>query len=403
MCKNDKNVNIIGINFLTLKKAEIISCIEKFVDNKKQYTVFTPNPEIILKAISDEEYFYILTSASLLIPDGIGLKFAALASGKNLQRFTGVALTKIVLKIAEKKRKKVLILNWRKGLARTDEIIKNVNKQYPKLDFFARSVGRESEITKEMKSCKADILFVNFGAPYQEKYIYKNLKKLPTVHLAIGVGGSFDFLIGKIKRAPKFMRYFGFEWLWRLIQQPERIKRIYNAVFVFPFIFLRWKFWNPFFYRKNVACLLYKKENNSYKIFIMRRNGETDAHWQIPQGGLDNEDLLIAGERELREELNCNKFKTIKTFKNIHKYKFGERLNECQKRAKRCKRHSGFKGQKQGLLIAKFLGNDEDIKVNYWDHDNWKWVDYDKVIDKVHPVRKEAMQKFLEKFKECVL
>lgn len=71
---------------------------------------------------------------------------------------------------------------------------------------------------------KVDILFVAFGSPKQEIWIYENLDKLP-VKVAIGVGGAFDFLSGKIKRAPFWIRKAGLEWLFRLINQPWRIKR----------------------------------------------------------------------------------------------------------------------------------------------------------------------------------
>ena len=80
------------------------------------------------------------------------------------------------------------------------------------------------------------------GAPKQEKWIAENLKKMPDVKLAIGVGGSFDFISGKVQRAPEFMRTLGFEWLWRLIIQPWRIKRIFNAVVVFPWLVLKSRF-----------------------------------------------------------------------------------------------------------------------------------------------------------------
>jgi len=79
------------------------------------------------------------------------------------------------------------------------------------------------------------IVFANFGAPYQEKFL-NSLKsaKNSKMRLVMGVGGSFDYLTGKIRRAPVFTRKIGLEWLWRLIQQPRRIKRIWNAVIIFP-------------------------------------------------------------------------------------------------------------------------------------------------------------------------
>ncbi len=205
------------------------------------------------------------------------------------------------------------------------------------------------------------------------------------------MGGSFDFLTGKIKRAPLFLQKIGLEWMWRLFQEPKRIKRISNAVFVFSFKFLHWRFIQPLLYRQNVSILLYKKEGNKYKILIVER-AEQPNHWQLPQGGTEGENLKQAGARELKEELNLNNFKIIKTIPNLHKYKIPE-AEQSPRSGK-----YGYKGQKQGLLIAEFIGKDEDIQVNYWDHSNWKWVDLEDLDKHVYYLRKEATRKFLQKF-----
>lgn len=93
----------------------------------------------------------------------------------------------------------------------------------------------DEETRKIINDAKPNILFVAYGNPAskQEKWISRNLKYLPSVKVAMGVGGSFDFLSGQVKRAPCFMRNLGLEWMWRLIRQPRRIGRIWNAVIVF--------------------------------------------------------------------------------------------------------------------------------------------------------------------------
>ena len=236
------------------------------------------------------------------------------------------------------------------------------------------------------------------GAPWQEKFIYHNLPKLPSVKLAIGVGGAFDFLTGKIQRAPKLLRILGLEWLWRLLKQPWRVKRIYNAVIVFPWEFFKWRFVNPFLYRPNVACLLYKSENDKYKILLVERKNEA-GHWQLPQGGTDGENLKIAGTHELTEEIGTNKFHPIKSFSDVYQYKFGDKKSRAGIKSKYIE---GYKGQKQGLFIAKFIGEESDIKINFWDHSAWKWVDSENLINEVHLNRKEAVKIFLKKFNKII-
>jgi N-acetylglucosaminyldiphosphoundecaprenol N-acetyl-beta-D-mannosaminyltransferase len=84
-----------------------------------------------------------------------------------------------------------------------------------------------------------DILFVAFGHIKQEKWIYEFLPDLPSVRVAMGVGGSFDFISGKVRRAPKVFQKFGLEWLYRLVREPRRIKRIWKATVVFLFLYFK--------------------------------------------------------------------------------------------------------------------------------------------------------------------
>ena len=217
------------------------------------------------------------------------------------------------------------------------------------------------------------------------------------VKIAMGVGGSFDFISGKIKRAPKVFRLLGMEWLWRLLQEPrKRLPRIFNAVVKFSYEFFKWRFVKPFLYRPNVACLLFKREGGKIKVLLAERRDQT-GHWQLPQGGTDGEDLASAGARELREEIGTDKFKKIATFKNLYYYDFGEETGRANVLAKKIR---GYRGQKQGLFVAEFTGRDSEITINYWDHRAWKWVALEDVVDAVHPVRKEATKIFMEKFKK---
>jgi N-acetylglucosaminyldiphosphoundecaprenol N-acetyl-beta-D-mannosaminyltransferase len=96
-----------------------------------------------------------------------------------------------------------------------------------------------NEAIEKINQFAPAILFNTLGFPYQEKLIYHNIKQLPSVKVALGIGGSFDFITGKAKRAPKIFRSLGLEWFWRLIislfgkNSWQRIKRVYRATFVF--------------------------------------------------------------------------------------------------------------------------------------------------------------------------
>ncbi len=394
-----KKINILGVNITDLNKKEVVKQIEKSAEGKaKSLFVVTPNPEIILEAEKDGEFLFILNQADLAIPDGVGLKFASWLTGHNLARITGADLTEEILKIAERKGLRLGIIKPPRALSENKEIQKAVNRKFPELNFLISECSSEEVDNfqdQKMFDFEPEIILSTLGAPFQEKFIFHNFKRFSKIKLGIGVGGSLDFLTGKAPRAPKTLRILGLEWTWRLAKQPRRWKRIIKATLVFPWKFLKWRFLLPFFYRDNLICLLYKKKNDNYKVLVVERR-EGSGKWQIPQGGKDGEDLVTAGSRELREELNCHSFIPIASFKKIHKYRFPRSYPRPSK-------HGGYKGQKQDLFIAEFQGKDPDIKINFWEHKNWQWVDYKDLVNVVDPNRREAMKKIIQIFKKNVI
>ena len=230
---------ILGIKLSNLKSEEALKKIIAFLESGGNHLVVTPNPEIILTAQVDPEFFNILNEADLSLADGFGLKIAALLNGQRLARVTGSDLTLKILELAQKRRERVLILNWEHGLSNNLEIQNILLEKYPGLRVLVldcpRSDSLSLEINTKIKDFNPSILFSALGFPEQEKVIYHHLSDWPSVRVALGVGGSFDFLTGKTKRAPLTFRRLGLEWLWRLMQQPARLKRIYRATFVFMF------------------------------------------------------------------------------------------------------------------------------------------------------------------------
>ncbi len=395
-----EKINILGVNITNINKCEVLDKIREFLLGRKQHIMVTPNPEIILHATRHhEELWYILNHADLALADGIALKLAGWFFRKNIRRITGADITLDILKLAEENKYRVAVFSWKRGLSGAEEIKLAVAEKFPELEFYVEAIEREASVdVYKINQFKPDIVFCTLGAPYQEKFIYYNLAKIPTARLGLSVGGSFDFLTGRARRAPKILRFIGLEWLWRLIKQPKRAGRIFRATIVFPFRFLYFFFILRWFYRPNIACLLYKREIGKYKILIVERVGNR-GHWQLPQGGTDGESLAIAGARELKEEINTINFQPIAAYKNLFKYKFDKRLD---KYGFSTKNPRGYKGQKQSLFIAEFMGQDSEIKVNDWEHAGWRWVEAEKLVESVHPVRREAAKIFMEKFRQAV-
>ncbi|MFA5163325.1 MAG: WecB/TagA/CpsF family glycosyltransferase [Patescibacteria group bacterium] len=386
-------MNILGIEVSELSQEEVWKKIRSFLTDGRPHYIVTPNPEIILASHQDEEFFYILNQADLAPADGFGLKLAALTRGKALPRISGSDLSPKILELAAQKELRVAIINFKYGLSKKDDIETALKKKFPELKMIIIDTDKKSELSAEelhlINQFSPNILFTSLGAPYQEKIIWHSLAQIPSLNLALGVGGSFDFITGKIKRAPKLMRRLGLEWLFRLIKQPWRAQRIFKATFIFSTKVFFWRFVHPFMYRPNVACWLYRECSGTYEVLIVERR-EEKGHWQLPQGGTDGQSLQKAGARELEEELDTKKLIVRACYRNLYKYKMPSLIQKIY----------GYKGQSQGLCLAEFIGEDDDIKINFWDHQAWAWVKLDDLLERLHPVRRAGAKIFLSKFQE---
>lgn len=226
---------ILGVKFSNLTNKEALEEALKLLSTGKQHYIVTPNPEILLKAHKNPKYKKILNQASISIPDGAGIIWAAKKQKTPLkERVTGVDLMQAICKNAKED---IFLLGAAPGIAQ--KAAKKLKLNPKNTHSGSPKTSQEKEIVEKINNSQAKILFVAFGAPSQEIWIKRNLKKMPNIGLAIGVGGSFDFIAGKQKRAPKWMQKFQLEWLYRLIRQPKRLLRIINATIVFPITFLR--------------------------------------------------------------------------------------------------------------------------------------------------------------------
>jgi len=226
-------MEILGVKIDNLSRKEVLEKVELFLHEDKFHQIATVNAEFILKAQKDGDFKNILNNCDLNVADTISIRYAFLRFGKYLKtRFAGADLMQEILKIANEKKLSVFLAISKNGLSSYEEIRNVLSLKYPNIEFGGANLDPLSFSSYDIQNTKYEILFCNFGAPFQEKFI--NSVKDAKISVAMGIGGSFDFITGKVKRAPKIMRYFGLEWLWRLILQPNRWRRIWNAVIVFP-------------------------------------------------------------------------------------------------------------------------------------------------------------------------
>ncbi|MFZ4648669.1 MAG: WecB/TagA/CpsF family glycosyltransferase [Patescibacteria group bacterium] len=389
-------INILGINISTLSKIDLKNKLTEFIHSGQHY-IATVNPEIILTAHRDEEYFYVLNKADLAPADGFGLVLAGLLADEKIPRITGADLTPELLDEAEQNSWPVSILNWHKGLSSASDIREILNKRWPNLKFQIIDLEREIYLPEEflysLNKFSPKLLFCTFGAPFQEKVIYHNLNKIPSIGLAIGVGGAFDFLTKKAIRAPRSFQRLGLEWLWRLIKQPRRLKRIWQATAVFFWKIILWRFINPHRYRKNVSCMMLRKGFEGWEVLIVERQ-ESPGHWQLPQGGTDGEPVEAAGTREIREETNIHHIKILGVLKNAYKYRFPDGMYRGITTGS--PKHYDYCGQSQSFLLVEMLDLTEEIKIDFWDHRAFRFVPLENLLQEIHPSRKEAMKIFID-------
>ncbi|NTV40704.1 MAG: WecB/TagA/CpsF family glycosyltransferase [Candidatus Moranbacteria bacterium] len=226
-------MKLLGVRVDNLTKREILEKVKVFLSEKKFHQIATINPEFILEAQKNTNFSKILNRCDLNVADGIGIKFGFLRFGEFLKaRFAGVDLLEKILEIANAKKLSVFLAISKNGLSSYEEIKAVLEKKYPNIQISGEDIDQNyTDYRLLVTDCC--ILFSNFGAPYQESFIRN--QKDAKIRLAMGVGGAFDFITEKIRRAPKLLRFFGFEWLWRFMQEPAyRFTRIFNAVIVFP-------------------------------------------------------------------------------------------------------------------------------------------------------------------------
>lgn len=270
-----KRIAILKVKFdkITLKEATKKALQYAKDRTKKQHYICTPNPEILLAAQKNPKYLRVLNKSDLNIADGTGIlwasKFAKIKKPKDnktlvfskwlgslsailfnpkyirtelTERVTGTDLIQSICEKSGKEKLKIFLLGAKEGVAmKVKTILENRHKGIQIVGTYSGSSKQNDEkiIINKITNSKAQILFIAFGAPEQEFWISRNLKRIREVKLAIGVGGAFDYIANIRKRAPKWLQKLGMEWSYRLIQQPSRLKRIYNATVKFPITVLK--------------------------------------------------------------------------------------------------------------------------------------------------------------------
>ncbi len=278
-------VEILDVKISRVSKIETLEYIKNSIDNNKGVQLATVNPEFIIEAQKNENFKNCLNSVDLAVADGVGIKAGAkyLELDRPSNRFlaglvgliqglfligpsvvfnrgyletipeiiTGSDLSYDIAELAADNDFSIYLLGAMPGIAKLAG--ERLEEKYSGLKIAGSYAGSpdkkdERKIINKINRANPDILLVAYGAPAQDLWIRRNMAILNRPIIAMGVGGTFDFIAGyknleteeKIKRAPKIFQKLGLEWLYRLFQEPtKRARRIYNAAILFPW--LVWK------------------------------------------------------------------------------------------------------------------------------------------------------------------
>lgn len=227
---------VLGVHISTYSKADFFSLIQQRLadDDAMSPPVFivTVNPEIAVQTIIDSEFKEVLKTSTINTADGIGISWAVnFLYNKQVDRITGSDSFETICSYCSDMQQPVFFYGAATGVAqKAADILTERNKNLIVSGVYS---PENAEIlfdylpqSTQSSLRQASVVFVALGAPSQEKWIHRNISKLTNCKLIIGIGGSFDFVTGNIKRAPVIMRKTGLEWVYRLYLQPARWRRM---------------------------------------------------------------------------------------------------------------------------------------------------------------------------------
>ena len=270
--KEIKTIKILGVPINKISKKQFLQKVKTIISKKQKLQIATVNAEFLVDAQKNKDFhkilnfsFNIADSASILwaafylksikqfpknlrflirilffLPSLILTPFSSLFFKEIPTRLPGADIFWDLIKLADKKGWRIYLLGAQEGVAQKTRRV--ILKRYPRAQIVGAETGDNIETNKlvdKINNTQTNILFVAYGAPKQEKWINANMGKLNSGTVAIGVGGTFDFVSGLVERAPKWMRNLGLEWFFRLMKNPKkRLPRILKAIFVFPWLVL---------------------------------------------------------------------------------------------------------------------------------------------------------------------
>jgi N-acetylglucosaminyldiphosphoundecaprenol N-acetyl-beta-D-mannosaminyltransferase len=229
-----KQVDLLGVRIDDVTTDEVLQSIDRYVTEPQLRLICTPNADHVVKAWHDDEFRSIINGCDLAIPDGMAVIYGSRLLGTPLGgNVAGRLLVPRLCERAATTGYRIFLFGAAPGVAA--EAARKLTSDYSGLQIagtFSPPLGfeRDSDANEHalsvVNAARADILLVALGAPKQEKWIVANRQRI-SASVAIGVGGTFDILAGRVREAPEWATRIGAEWLFRMLQEPGRLGRRY--------------------------------------------------------------------------------------------------------------------------------------------------------------------------------
>lgn len=220
---------VLGVPVDITTESDVLSFVRHRVEGRVPAQIATVNAEFVILAQRDAVFRRVLATAALTTADGAGVVWALRRQGADQRRRVGGSdLVWTLSQEAARRGWRVFFLGGAPGVA--EEAARRLGTRFPGLNVAGAHAGSpfpsdQGAIVDLIRQSRADLLFVAFGAPAQELWIARVLPETG-VSVAIGIGGSLDYVAGRARRAPRWMQDRGLDWLWRLIRQPWRWRRM---------------------------------------------------------------------------------------------------------------------------------------------------------------------------------
>jgi N-acetylglucosaminyldiphosphoundecaprenol N-acetyl-beta-D-mannosaminyltransferase len=226
----EERVDMFGVPIARIGMDQAVARVGQFIAERSPHMIVTSDTPGIVRAREDPEYQEVVRGADMVTADGRGVVWMARVLGLSLrERVAGADLVERICELAAQRGHSVYLVGAQPGVA--EEAARALQTRYPGLRVAGTHHGyfapeEEPEVVRSIAAARPDILFVAFGAPKQERWIRRHQAQIQAP-VAIGVGGTFDVLAGRAKRAPEWMQRAGLEWLYRVLREPRRLPRLW--------------------------------------------------------------------------------------------------------------------------------------------------------------------------------